>query len=360
MLTRSVSVFVKIGDSNSRKPCKACREQWYVALAAAAAIIFAIELFWRHQGYAPTVIDSTELWCRQRDKVAKLNTDGVVLVGHSRLRQGFVKEEFDKLLPESDVVQLAVFNSSPISTLRDIAENTEFNGTVVCSILSHCLLPEAWEPTRSDPYRSPVVEYYHREWNFFRFLDNVVATKLQSSLTVLQPELSLHQVAPDIARGEWPVQWIWDDENRMQRVRYDLADLADCNAYRIREIDSIMEERTNIDGYRNWPQFDKLARIEEWVKSIRERGGRVIFVRAVTSGQYGETIDRYFPRDRFWDEFARFTSAETMHYRDFPELAKLECAEGSHLYWDDARIFTRTIAATILSPDHSNVVVSRN
>ncbi len=74
-----------------------------------------------------------------------------------------------------------------------------------------------------------------------------------------------------------------------------------------------------------------------------------------TTGEYAAREAEVFPRANYWDVFAAHTTATTLHFADFPTLAAMVCAEGSHLYLDDARIFTRWLAETlrtraILSP----------
>ena len=321
---------------------------WAFSLVLAVSILSCIEGFWRSLGYRPTLVDDTRQWCLQRDRVNSASENTVVLIGHSRIHQAFVGEEFYAALPGYDFVQLGLFNAEPISVLRDIVENTAFAGTVLVSVAPFCFIPDVWLPQENDPYRCKVVEYYHTEWNLKHRTDRLGENLVERNLVSTFPDLAPHRVLPDIVRGEWPRQWVWLESDRTQFVDYQKADLDRYAQRQLEMLEEILKHVKSNPGYDNWPQPERLARLNDYIRMIQDRGGNVVFLRPVTSGEFGQRIADDFPREKFWDEFARSTIAPTVHYADVPELREMVCADGSHLFRDDAKTFTRILCRELV------------
>ena len=328
-----------ISNSNDRLPAGPGGRMLLLAAALALSAIAGLEGFWRSSGYAPSVVDDVDLWCVERDKVERAGGDTVILIGQSRMQQGFVREAFQETCPGRPFLQLARFNWNPLASLRDIALNTSFEGTVVCDLSAQNLLPDTWyEQPLPDP-----LEYYAREWSLNKKANRLARTLAQGHLALVYPDLALQYAAPDLLRGEWPVQWIWTCPDRTQIVDYTKPDIAAFTKSRTEEHRDQALRAIEFPSYSRWPEPGKLAEIERWVKAIHDRGGYVVFVRCVTSGGFWELDQRYFPRARFWDAFAGLTSAETIHFQDLAQIAGFQCAEGSHLYYDDAKVFTKVL-----------------
>jgi hypothetical protein len=75
----------------------------------------------------------------------------------------------------------------------------------------------------------------------------------------------------------------------------------------------------------------------------------VIFVRFPTSGVLWELEEQRYPRKDYWDVFAAESRAATVHFKDYPALARFQCPDGSHLDYRDAVPFTKALAE-ILAP----------
>ena len=342
-------VLSSTSSSSDRLPTAAPIRTWVFSVVMAVAVLSGIETFWRSMGYAPTVVDDTNLWCLQRDRVNSASPQHIVLVGHSRIHQAWVPDAFDEVVPGYDHIQLGRYNSEPLAVFRDIAENTDFAGVVFCSVLSFPMMPEFWRPTENDPYCGPIVRYYHETWQLDEKTDRTVSNFWQKHFVVSFPDLAPHKVAPDLLRGEWPVQSVWTEPDRTQRVEYDKID---SEKYTPRQLDCLkinIAKTTVLDSYKTWPRDTGYSELEELVRLIEDRGGRVVFFRPVTSGPYDDYLEEWFPRAKFWDHFVRETSVEAIHFRDIPELASMQCADGSHLSDADTRTFTRVMANELLN-----------
>lgn len=298
-----------------------------------------LELFWRVQGYTPSVTDDEALWAQERARVDHTSENTVLLLGRSRLHEGFVAEVFEEAHPGRPFIQLATGGKHPLGTLRDIAENTHFRGTVLCSITSASLLPELWDQ------QQPYLDYFRDRWNPVTGHARRLRTALQWRMTALLPDLLLQRVGPDLARGNLPPQFLWTLPDRTQVVDYRRVDLEAFTTIQLKKITDNTARYVELPGYRTWEEA--LPQINDWIETIMHRGGRVIFLRMPTTGEYRDVELKAFPREAFWDRFADQTPAETWHFEDIPELARMVCAEGTHLHREDARTFTQVISRAL-------------
>ncbi|MFC1758934.1 hypothetical protein ACFL2H_09225 [Planctomycetota bacterium] len=336
-------------SSSDRLPTVAPIRTWVFSVALALAVLSGVETFWRSMGYAPTVLDDTNLWCQQRDRVNSASPDHIVLIGHSRIHQAWVPDVFDEVVPGFEHIQLGLFNAAPMAVFRDIAENTEFAGVVVCSTLSFTMLPELWRATDKDRYAGPIVRYYHETWALDEKTDRTISNFWQENFVVSFPDLAPHKVAPDLLRGEWPKQQtVWTETDRTQRVDYEKMDTEKYGAQQFQFLKDNIAKTIELESFKTWPKDNGYDELERLVQLIEDRGGRVVFLRPVTSGAYEEYAEEWFPRSKFWDLFAESMSIETIHFQDIPELASMVCPDGSHLSKADARTFTRTMANELI------------
>lgn len=335
-------------SSNDRLPGAAPMRMWIFSVVLATAVLSSAEVFWRSMGYSPTVQDDCDLWCLQRERVEDAPPRSIVLVGHSRIHQGWVAEEFEKAAPGFEQIQLGFFKAQPISVVRDIAETTEYSGIVFCSVLSFSLLPENWRPNEFDENCGPLVNYYHNRWSINEKADRTVSNFFQSNLVVAFPDLAPHKVAPDLVRGEWPVQYVWTEADRMQHVDYDKIDLKRFSDRQMHFLVDNSEKCFELNSYKTWPSDTGYDELDRYVQIIQDRGGHVVFHRPVTTGAFEEYLEKHFPRKEFWDRFVKNTSATTIHFDEIPTLAKMTCPDGSHLSREDAHTFTRLMAEELI------------
>jgi hypothetical protein len=311
-----------------------------VALVLAIAGFTTMELFWRGMGYTPSVTDGEDLWSYHRHRVESAGPETVLLLGRSRIKQGFVMEAWRDVAPDHDVIQLAVNGRHPIATLRDIADNTNYAGLVICTVTASSLLPELHDQQQAN------VDYYHTRWDPVRQVSRGATTVLQNRLVILLPDLLPQRVAPDLLRGDLEPQYLWTHPDRTEFVDYrNAVDLVEATANQLEKNTRLSNSYADLPGYQNWPAG--LDAIEASVQRIQERGGRVLFFRTITTGSYWDVDEATFPRARFWDVFAQDTSGQALHFLDVPEMAAFECAEGSHLYYEDAVEFTKLLAREV-------------
>lgn len=110
---------------------------WLLVLLLSGIGIGGEETIWRSYGLRPSVGNSTELWRFWRDRVYEVDGNIVVLVGASRMQTAFRPQSLFERIPDTRLVQLAVYaGGSPIGTLLDLADDSEFRGVVICDLIA--------------------------------------------------------------------------------------------------------------------------------------------------------------------------------------------------------------------------------
>jgi hypothetical protein len=116
------------------------------------------------------------------------------------------------------------------------------------------------------------------------------------------------------------------------------------------ELEQLLRRRIERQGpqlERSAAYLDSVLRLRQLAAQIRDRGGRVLFVRFPSSGMIRMLEERRFPRDRFWDELARHVDAPALHFDDVPALRDFTCPDGSHLDMRDRARFSAALAGAL-------------
>jgi hypothetical protein len=135
------------------------------------------ELTLRHMGHRPNLTDDEALWASQRDRVyTRAGRKPIVLIGDCRIQLGLVPEVLRDNFSGHPVVQLAVQESSPIATFRDLAADEKFNGIVICGLDARLLYKDMWDTQQR------YVDYYHRQYGLNAKLNRFFSTLAQKHL----------------------------------------------------------------------------------------------------------------------------------------------------------------------------------
>ncbi len=334
-------------------PALSWREILVATVLLAAGATIAWEVRARSEGYRPTLNDTPDLWADRRRAV---QPDSLVIIGDSRalfdldldvLEQGFGQRP----------VQLALAGSCAFPVLKELATDETFRGTIVCSMV----------PAMFFAPGGPLLETSEKALKRYRtqnlaqraghrvglLLEERIAFLKDSDLTLDQllkslpiPNRPTAQVGPRLP----PYFQTVDRERRM------------------RMIDSCANPgplQTRVKT--GWPPLftpppppsfvpreafladvgkaieARFANTAAAVKKIRDRGGKVIFVRCPVSGLLKEIEDRATPRAGPWTRLLAETSAPGIYFDDFPELASFDCPEWSHLSAPDSIEFTKRL-----------------
>jgi hypothetical protein len=302
-------------------------------------ILVGMELFLRAHGFLPSRDESPEQWALSRAAADHLGPDGIALVGTSRLLLDIQPDLFSEILGRP-VEQLAIKGGDPFVILEDLANDTKFRGSVICEVL----------PTRSFgvPENPPgeraaqfVNAFRRRAWS--AGLETRMRGFFQGSFSFLLQEVSLRKIGIEfLTHGTRPVP----NGERGFGGRFRAADFTVMNA------ENGMKYFTDLFEHdREIPSEAELAlrlqHIEGWVRRIQSRGGRVVFVRMISSGSVRAVEDRRFSRAKYWDRLVASTSAGALYFEDSESLRSFSCPDGSHLDYRDTVAFTRAFATEL-------------
>lgn len=328
-----------------------------IAVVIAIVVIAATtawELYCRSIGYGPTLNDNEDLWTLRRRAV---EPESLVIIGDSRAWYDVDLDEMEKGLGKRPI-QLAGGGMCGFPVLEDLANDKNFHGTIICSIVPRLF----FAPPGTPPFErgAKVVKRFHNQTPAQR-ASQYLAMPLEEHVAFLkQEELTFDdylkklpipnrpgaQVPPRL-----PPYFGTEDRERRSRMIEECANPNGELARRIQQIwlplfqplpptyvpkDVFMKKMGEAIGKRFRDIVDAVAK-------IRARGGKIVFVRFPHSGGLKEIEDRDTPRERTWDPLLQQTGAPGIYYSDFPELKDFQCPEWSHLSAGDSVEFSKRL-----------------
>ena len=322
-----------------------------LAVFAAAA---AWEIYVRSIGYGLTLNDTEDLWVQVRRRV---NPESVVIVGDSRPVFDLDLDELERGLGKRPV-QLALPGSCPYPVLAELANDEQFHGTIICSIVPGMFFAPGGPLVETS---EKAVARYRKQTLAQRashrlgmFLEEHIAFLKQEDLTLDMllkqlpiPNRSNAQVPPT-----FPPYFQTVDRERRARMIERCAQPGSELAKRIQQIwlplftppppptyvprEVFMENMGKaIDA-----RFRDTAKA---VEKLRARGGKIVFVRFPNSGELKALEDRLNPRARDWERLLKDTKVPGIYWEDFPELSSFTCPEWSHLSAGDSVEFSKRL-----------------
>ena len=324
-----------------------------ITIIVTAATV-AWELYARSLGYAPTLNDNEDLWTLRRRAV---EPESIVIIGDSRAWYDVDLDEFQKGLGKRPI-QLAGGGMSGFPVLEDLANDKNFHGTIICSIVPRLF----FAPPGTPPFErgEKVVKRFRNQTPAQRVSERLAMPLEEHVAFLKQEELTFDgylkklpipnrpgaQVPPRL-----PPYFGTLDRERRSRMIEECARPGSELAKRIQQIwpplfqpqpptyipkDVFMQKIGEAIGKRFRDVVDDVAQ-------IRARGGKIVFVRFPHSGGLKQIEDRDTPREKTWDPLLQMTHAPGIYYSDFPELKDFQCPEWSHLSAGDSVEFSKRL-----------------
>jgi hypothetical protein len=324
-----------------------------VVLIVIAAVV-AWEFYCRFIGYGPTLNDNEDLWTMTRQRV---KPESVVIIGDSRAWFDLDLDELEKGLGKRPV-QLAMGGSCAYPVLADLANDENFHGTIICSVVPRLFVAPPGAPpmeraekaVRRSHTQTPA---QHVSQYLAMPLEEHVAFLKQEELTIDDllkrlpiPNRPYAQVPPHL-----PPYFGTLDRERRARMIEECARPGKLQST-IQQIWMPLFTPPPPPTYIPTEEFGKQMKqaveqrfrdVAAAVQKLRAREGRIVFVHFPHSGDLKKLEDRETPRAGIWDRLLRDTGAPGIYYEDYAELRGFNCPEWSHLSAGDSVEFSKRL-----------------
>lgn len=313
------------------------------AVALAAGVVLALglcaaaEVGWRAAGHLATADgEDLDLWAAERRRASNDDEKTLVIIGKSRAHLDFDLPTLKQRYPDHTIVQLALRGRGAWATFEDLVDDPHFKGKIIWSLTAPDLTlgdAEAQKPA-VDRARHAGPDTL---WNAR------LRALVSSKLVVRSSMLPLERVLKNFVYGQVPVRnFIVVAPDRGGHANFANADIRlvkqDVLDVQQRAYARLGNMETPV-----WPWFQQMQRIRPLVIALQQKGGNVAFVHLPVTDESDAFSKRVYPKERFWDQFARTVPALCVHYRDFPMLQSFHAPDSSHLDMKDTPRFTKTL-----------------
>jgi hypothetical protein len=297
--------------------------------------------------------DTADLWAQQRRAV---KPDSLVIVGDSRPLFDLDLDALEQGLGKRPL-QLALAGSCAYPVLENLADDEQFRGTVICSIVPGMILAPGG-PLMENSLKA--IKRYRRASLAHRtshelgmLLEERLAFLREDDLTLGQllkklpiPNRADAQVGPG-----FPPYFATTDRDRRTRMTEQAArpgELQDqikhgwIPLFTPPPPPSYVPKDVFLKGMDEAVEA-RFRGIAASVAKLRARGGKVVFVRFPFTGELKQLEDAGTPRAGPWSRIIQESGAPGIYFEDFPELASFECPEWSHLSAADSVEFSKRL-----------------
>jgi hypothetical protein len=279
-----------------------------------------------------------------------------VIIGDSRAWFDSDLDELERGLG-SRPVQLAQAGSCAFPVLQDLANDENFHGTIICSIVPLMFFAPGGPLVEN---AEKAVKRYHTQ-TLAQRASQFLAVPLEEHVAFLkQDELDTKEILRRLPIPNRPGALVpppfppyFASLDRERRARM-IDSCARPGPLQTRVRDSWFPLFTPPPPPSYVPREAFLARMEAArearfhdivaaVEKFRARGGKIVFVRFPVTEGLKALEDKATPRTGIWDRVLRETGAPGIYFEDYPELASFECPEWSHLSAPDSVEFTKRL-----------------
>jgi len=324
-----------------------------IAIILSAVSLFSWELYWRSKPelFKAVLEDDRYLWAEKRSLVETATHKDVIIIGSSRTGFNFnthIWEEVQGIKP----INLSANGKPPGPFLEDIIENTSFDGTIIIGIT-----PLMWfsAPNNGRWQDAKIwADHYHNQ-TYAQKLGYSISKPLQRNLVMLTSselefynDLDLKSLVNTIFIEGRP-------DNRFKLNNFSYHD-EDRNLFMLPIMISDSSFAKSIQDIWNSflpyiPEYevvkDQMPEIFEYyltlINTFKARGGKIIFVRHKAEEPWNKATKKLLPRDKVWDVFIKKVDCPSYHFEDYEFMSKYTLPDWSHMYVDDAKIYTKDL-----------------
>ena len=326
------------------------KQSFILGLILAIIGIAGWEMYWRSQDHIPNLDDNDDTWAIQRAKLERPSKDQVVFIGSSRILFD-IQHPIWRAKTGTEPVQLASQGSSPLPILKDVVENTDFNGLMVVGVTPGLFFGTANPMARPMKWPQERVDYYY-DRTYAQRLNHWLSIPLQQNFAFVtaatdtwDTDVDLKTLIVNARTGEragpLPVPFYQFEELSLDRNMQMNARTTNDTVY-ANFIKRAWQDM--LKGDRPPPDKDgTISYFLEYAKKFQERGGSIILVRCPSDGFFKQGEAMGLPRVQFWDSLVVRSKLPAYHYDDYPQFRNLNLPEWSHLSKEDADFFTEEL-----------------
>jgi len=287
----------------------------------------------------------------------QVKPESLVIIGDSRPLFDLDLDELERGLGKRPI-QLSLAGSCVFPILEELANNEQFHGTLICSIVPGMFLAPGGPLLETS---QKAIDRYHKQ-TLAQRASQQLGMVLEENLAFLkQEDLTLEQLLKRLpipnrpyahVPPRFPPYFQTVDRERRTRMTESCAQPDSPLAKKIQQIwlplftppppptyvprGIFMENMGKaIEG-----RFQNIAKA---VEKLRSRGGKIVFVRFPNSGGLKALEDKLNPRARDWERILKDTNAPGIYWEDHPELSTFVCPEWSHLSAGDSVEFSKRL-----------------
>lgn len=324
-----------ISSSSDRLPGGAWRVTWAAALLLVALVVAGWEMTLRARGLEiASVVDNPTLWARERERVALLGDNALALVGASQMQMSIDLPTLRRHTSATPV-QLGISAAPFMPVLASLADDERVSATVIVAFTMNDFVSH----TRDTPSDLWARHYRNTQVSaaavYYRDLEQALREVLGKVFVFVRSGARPQQALFGRAAG-----YVRTLPDRTQQADYLMVDRDAAYERRVARYLSGKEA-----SFREVPDFEqrRLA-LESMITRIQQRGGHVVLVRFPTGKRILQMDQILYPKEIYWDQISRQSSARTIHFAEHPSLAGFDLPDGVHMDYRDTPAFTQALA----------------
>lgn len=344
-------------------PEKPWRRIIIAAFVVTAVLVLGWEILARSMHHVPGTYQSgmMEMWADERRKLDQPDHGvRVALLGSSRMLWNADLDILEEQLGTRPL-QMALAGSSPVLPIKDVVENTDFDGVILvgfASFLFSSPFAGEGEPTNWGYFGTGAKEWYDGV-SPSRRSGRFIHERLSEHLGFLDTAFSILELKDHYTYPLLPVR---EGADEINRDGWKLG-----NAYADRQVDMwepVEDENSfdnaqiklfwNLPGREQDPEKTRemAADIVEWfeplIAQLRERGGDIVFIRMPVSGLYLEGDEKNQMMETLWTPMKEGMDALFIDAMAYPDLMDgLRTPEWSHLDRASQDLFSERIVPLV-------------
>jgi hypothetical protein len=326
--------------SNSEMKSKTWLYSWFLVLAIFVATLTAYEYFLYNRGFVASIDNNKDLWSSYRGKITGKN-NALVIVGASRsqldINITYLKAKLDK----HEITQLSINGQYPVATIKAIAADKDFNGTLIVALNAQAL------ESRYLDMQAGHNRYYADQSTLNKSFDAYLSALLQSKFRFLHPLLGAQDLVDFYAVNKTFKYVFYTTANIDQSVSadYSKTDIAGLLKHFVADKENNYKSEPPSES-RLWAQNIEL--LQDYAKQFENRGGRVILVRFPTDKGHWQLDEQFYPRQKYWELIGHDSSITTVHFNDVKGLNQIDLPDSSHVDQKDSVEFTEILFAHLI------------